>query len=261
MQTLEVLAESTAGVSVLKLANTLGIGKSIASRMLASLLDQGYVVREPETDRYHLSLKLTAIALRHAHRMGFPAVCQPILRKLSEDTRELVQLSAVEGSHLIVVASAQAKHGLSIRSNLGIRVSLHATASGKAWLAALPKDQAVALALRNRLTALTPKSIASVEDLISELDVVRRKGYALAEGEFLEDVNAIAVSIGKARFGFVVGALAVSAPASRQPRAHLIRLAAMVQAAAMEIETVWPFDVIVLQDLPQAKKGDRERDG
>jgi DNA-binding IclR family transcriptional regulator len=259
MKTLEVLARSSSGTTVLKLATTLGVGKSITSRLLASLLAQGYVVRESDTDRYYLSLKLTSIALQHAHRLGFPGVCQPILRRLSEETQELVQLSAVEKDHLVVVGSAQAKRGLSIASNLGMRVALHATASGKAWLASLNNEQATARALRDGLRALTSKTIGSVERLLAELEVARRRGYALAEGEFLDHVNAIAAPIGIARFGFAVGAIAVSAPASRLDHSRLVRLAPKMRAAASEISDVWPLNVTTLQDVPHARMSNRSR--
>jgi DNA-binding IclR family transcriptional regulator len=253
MQTLEELARSTTGVTVLKLASTLGVGKGIASRLLASLLDHGYVVREAETDRYHLSLKLTSIALRHLQRVGFPGICQPILRKLSQETKELVQLSAVAENHLVVVDGAQAMQGLSIVPFVGTRVPLHATAGGKTWLASLSPEKARAAALRIRLAALTPQTIVSVERLLVELETTRRRGFAVVEGEFLDHVNAIAVPIGQARFGFFVGALAVCAPESRLPRARFSRIAPILKAAAAEIETLWPSDVLVLQDLSVAK--------
>jgi DNA-binding IclR family transcriptional regulator len=261
MQTLELLAKSTTGVTVLKLASTLEVGKGIASRLLASLLDHGYVVREAETDRYHLSLKLTSIALRHLQRVGFPAICQPILRKLSQETQELVQLSAVAEKHLVVVDGAQARQGLSIVPFVGTRVALHATAGGKAWLASLSAEEAVAATSRIRLAALTPKTIDSVERLMVELETTRRRGFAVAEGEFLDHVNAIAVPIGHGRFGFFVGALAVCAPESRLPRARFSRIAPILKAAAAEIETLWPSDALVLQDLPvpKAKKKARKK--
>lgn len=244
MDTLEVVANSTTGVTVFELADKLNIDKGMASRLLSSLSTGGYVVRDDDSGRYRLSMKLTAIGFRYAHRLGFPAVCQPVLRRLSEETCELVQLSTVEVDRVIIIAGAQSRQGLYIQPSIGTAVSLHATASGKVWLASLAQERAVQLALKPGLKEFTKTTITTVERLMKDLEATRQSGYSLAEGEYTEHVNAIAVPIGESRFGFVVGTVAVSAPNVRFDCARMVALAPVLNQAAREIESIWPIEAV-----------------
>ena len=242
METLELVAEAAEGLTVLQLAAALGADKSVASRMLSSLVSSGYVTRDPVSDRHSLSLKLFGLALRNTGRTGFPVVCEPSLQRLSEELGELVQLSAVDDDHLVLVSHSQAKHRLSVMPMPGRSYPPHATSSGKAWLASMTNERALAIALRNGLVALTEKTITTLDGLLAELDRVREAGFATHDGEAAEGIRAVACAIGQERFGAVVGTVAVSAPSSRVSPEQMAELAPAVERCAREIEAVWPAD-------------------
>lgn len=248
MEALQLLADAPTGMTVLQLATTLKVEKSVASRLLATLMSDGYLVRDADTERYQLSLKLMSIAFRQADRLGFPRRCQPILLRLSDQIRELVQLSAVDRDQLLLVANSQPQRRLTVLPNLGSNVVSHATASGKVWLASLPDEEATKIALRRGLSRLTDRTITKLDALLDELARVRTTGYAVAEGEFEEGVNAIAYAVGAKRFGKVVGTIAISAPAARADRKHLAEIAPILEAAAADLEAVWPMDVARVSD-------------
>jgi IclR family acetate operon transcriptional repressor len=253
LDALEFLAGASDGVTVLQLAEQLGVEKSIASRLLASLLDREYVVRDPVTDSYRLSLRLLGVAARYADRTGFPAICQPSLEALSQRTGELVQLSVVDGDHLFLSAYAQARQQLAILPALGHNKSLHATASGKAWLASLPEDEAIGIALGHGLKPRTERTITQVGTLIAELDRVRADGYALARAEFTDEVNSVAAPIGGARLGVVVATVAVSAPAGRLGEERVAELAPLVAATGTELEAIWPIGALRTDSMSRQK--------
>ena len=261
LQTLEYLAEAEAGVSVAELCQALGIEKSIASRLLSTLVAGGYVVRVGDGDRFELSLRLIALAFSVSDRLGFPGVCQPVLHRLSEETGELAQLAAVERDRLVFVANAQGTQRLAIVPTIGRDVVLHATASGKAWLASLATEQAVAAVLHEGLTEVTPRTITRLETLLEELERVRQQGYATVEGEFTEGVNAIAVAFGQQRLQHAVGAIVLSAPSTRFATDRMTEMVPIVRAAAGELESVWPHDVarVALDPQSAARRGGRRK--
>lgn len=260
LQTLEYLAEAEAGASVAELCQALGIEKSIASRLLSTLVGSGYVVRVGDSDRFELSLRLITLAFSVSDRLGFPGVCQPVLEHLSAQTGELAQLAAVERDRLVFVANAQGKQRLAIVPTIGRDVVLHATASGKAWLASLITEQAVAAVLHEGLTQVTPNTTTSLETLLEELERVRHQGYATVEGEFTEGVNAIAVAFGQQRFQHAVGAIVLSAPSTRFATDRMTETVPILRTAACELESVWPHDVArVALDTQGAARRDSRR--
>lgn len=244
LDALELLATRVDGVSVLELAEALSVEKSIASRLLSSLLARGYVTRDSANDTYRLSLRLLGVASRYADQIGFPGVCQPTLLALSQETRELVQLSVVDGDALVLSAHAQARQQLAILPALGRNVNLHASASGKAWLASLPEKEAAEIALRHGLRERTDATITDLSALLAELAKARSDGYATAFGEFIDDVNSVAFPIGSERIGKAIATVAVSAPASRLPASRIEEVVPLVRQAAADLEEVWPLGAL-----------------
>jgi IclR family acetate operon transcriptional repressor len=196
MATFELLASSRDGMSVSELASSLRMNKTTVFRVLASLKTLGYVHQDERTAHYSLTFRLAGIAHRYfaAHELG--DICMPILQDLADETDELVRLALAQGNELRWVAQAEGAHRrIRLSADLGEPVALHASATGKAWLATLTDEEALALVLRHGLEPRTPKTITTVEALLAQLRQIRTNGYAIALEEGDLGVLAIAVAI------------------------------------------------------------------
>ncbi|MBX3530980.1 MAG: IclR family transcriptional regulator [Rhizobiaceae bacterium] len=240
MKVIELLAETSNGMTVFEVADALGTEKSIASRLLSSLHMDGYVVRDPHSDRYLLSLKLLKLAHRHEQQTGFPGVCLPILAALRDETQELVQMAAVDGDRFTFVSSLESPHSLSIRPRRGGDVILHSTAAGKAWLATLSTENAIRLVLNQGLQSPVSRPATKLEDLLIELNLIRERGYAASIEETIPGVSAVGVAVGESRFGHAVGSVILAAPSTRLTPARFGEIAAILKKAATELSDVWP---------------------
>jgi IclR family transcriptional regulator, KDG regulon repressor len=240
---MEGLAGHPAGVTIAELSLALGLSKSALSRILATLQRQGYVIKNPETTRFRLSHKFISLVLRHLDTMGIDELCGPILRELADATGELVQLALVDNGQMRYVARADGGSRVRVVSILGKDISLHAFAAGKVWLAAMDQDAALKLALQGGLHKLTDKTISSAKELQRELNTVRQQGYALNLEEVDEGVNSIAVPIMDGRLRTVGGALTLTGPAYRLPKAKLEKAVNLLKKAARDLSEVLPkFD-------------------
>lgn len=246
MRVFELLVETSNGLTVFEVADALGTEKSIASRLLSSLHSDGYLVRDPHSDRYVLSLKLLKLAHGYEQQTGFPGVCLPILAKLRDETKEMVQLAAVDGDRFTFVSSLESPHSLSIRPGRGGDVILHSTAAGKAWLATLPTENAMRMVLDQGLDSPNSGQPMKLEDLLAELSRVRERGYAYSVEETVPGVSAVGVAVGMGRFGHAVGSIILAAPLTRLTPQRFDEAAKILAAAAAELEEVWPTALGVL---------------
>jgi len=239
MRVLEAFAGHPEGVALSRLAAKLGHGKASLSKILGTLAREGFVRQDPLTARFHLGWRLLALAFGHAERVGMPGLCLPILQALADETDELAQLAVVEDDQLLFVAKAEGP-GRQIRMLplVGLVAPVHATASGKVWLAHLPEAQALAILARDGLRRLTPRTLTSRAKLAAQLRQARARGYAIVDEELVEGGRAAAAPILVA--GRVVGAVAVSGPTFRVSLARLRRLAPRLRRAAAELAAVWP---------------------
>ncbi len=242
MRVLEAFAEQPDGISLARLSARLGFGKASLSKILATLEREGFVRQDRVTAQFQLGWRLLALAFGHAQRVGIPAVCLPILQQLADETDELVQLAIVERDQVLFVAKAEGQgQRLRMLPLVGLAAPLHATASGKVWLASLPRSEAARLLARRGLPRLGPRTITSRPRLLAQLQEVRRRGYAIVDEELVEGGRAVAAPIWNA--GRVVGAVAVSGPAFRLPLAKLHRMSERVKRAAADLAAIWPLGV------------------
>lgn len=239
MHVLEAFAGQPEGVPLSRLAGRLGYGKASLSKILATLVREGFVRQDPLTGRFHLGWRLLALAFGHAERVGLPALCLPILQAVADDTDELVQLAVVEGDQLLFVAKAEGPgQQMRMLPLVGVAPPVHATASGKVWLAHLPETEALAIARRHGLPRLTPRTLTSQAKLVEQLRAARARGYAIVDEELVEGGRAAAAPILVA--GRPMGAVAVSGPTFRLSVARLHRVAPRLKRAAAELAAVWP---------------------
>ena len=239
MHVLEAFAGHPQGVALSQIAARLGYGKASLSKILGTLVREGFVRHDPLTGRFHLSWRLLALAFGHAERVGMPAICVPILQALADETDELVQLAVVEDGEVLFVAKAEGPgQQMRMLPLVGLVAPAHATAAGKIWLAHLPEAEALAVLARQGLRRLTPRTITSRGKLLVQLRAARARGYAIVDEELVEGGRAAAAPI--VAGGRVVGAVAVSGPTFRLSLAKLHRIVPRLRRAAGELGAVWP---------------------
>ena len=144
----------------------------------------------------------------------------------------------MDGEGLVYVAKADSTQRLRVLSLIGQRAALHASSVGKVWLASLPLDRALDIALKTKLTAFTPRTITTVERLRSELKRVRKQGYAQVIDEFLPGANSIGVPIRQSDESGVCGAVLLSGPSIRLPQERLLSFLPDLQRVAKELHTI-----------------------
>ena len=242
IRVLEVFADRPEGVALTRLSAELGYGKATLSKVLATMERGHFVRRDTATGHFHLSCRLLALAFAYAERVGIPGLCAPILQALADETGELVQLAVVEGGSVLFVAKAEGPdQRMRMVPLVGAVAPLHATASGKVWLASLSEAAAAAALTQQGLARLAPRTITSRARLLAQLRDVRAHGYAIVDEELVAGGRAVAAPV--IRGDGVVGSVAVSGPTFRVPVHKLHRMAPRLKRAAAELAAVWPHEV------------------
>lgn len=236
---LEALAGAEAPVGVTELARQVGLPQGTTHRLLLSLAGRGFVRRDRDR-RYAVGLR--AMALGSSAYRQFERVAHDYLAALVALSGETANLAVLEGTAMTYVAQAPSPHRLRIFAEVGRRVPLHSTAVGKAVLAQLPREEALALLDRTELTATTPLTLTTPEALGDELDQVARRGYALDEQEQELGVRCVAVALPEV--GGLYAAVSISGPAERFTPERAAEVAARVPAvlAPLAEELATPTD-------------------
>ncbi len=215
---------------VTELARSLGLHKSTASRLLATLEKRGLVEQDEETGKYRLGLVVIRLAERAERTLDLRAIAMPELDRLARATHETTGLGVIDGDQLVTVAQADGPNLVAVGDWTGRGVPLHSVAAGKVILASLPEREVLRL-VRRGLDRFTDRTITQLEPLLEELARVRRRGYAVAFGEYDPTLNAIAAPVHDAR-GAVIAAVDIWGPAFRVTAPRVPELAQQAREAA-----------------------------
>jgi DNA-binding IclR family transcriptional regulator len=126
---------------------------------------------------------------------------------------------------------------------MGREVALHATATGKVWLASLPKEQACELVLGRGFGTPDqhgPGVIQSLDQLLAELRTTRERGFGLAWEEADPGIAAVAVGIrspGRTQPP-LLGTISIAGPVFRLPKEKLVGWVPRLQATADELSAL-----------------------
>ena len=223
------MAEPELGVT--ELARRLNLSKAGVHHLLATLLAERMIERDPVSRRYRLSIKMFELGTRVAISGQLHLAATLPLDHLHFTTSATVQIGILDDAEVVYVERRESQVTLRTFEARGHRNVAHATSTGKVLLAFLPPDELLTLMASRPLVALTPHTVTKLPVLLDQLREVRRRGYAEQINESSIGVASVAAPI-RDGSGHVVAAISMARPAgSLTPMLRRRHAAATIEAA------------------------------
>jgi DNA-binding IclR family transcriptional regulator len=195
VKVLDALGRNPRGLSLPELASATGIPKSSLFRIVATLLRHSIVIKDKERQVYCLGMRLYEWGSMALDRLDFKTVVHPFLTRLASETGQSFYLAVLEDYEVILIDRADTPDIWRIVTRIGLRSPVHCTASGLALISEFSESQLNDLVKKKGLKKFTPKTIVTKEALIEKVKMVRKLGYAVADGDFKPDLFALAVPL------------------------------------------------------------------
>jgi IclR family pca regulon transcriptional regulator len=198
-----------------EVARSTGLNRAAARRFLLTLVDLGYVRQEGKV--FRLTPRVLALGYAFLSSMSLPGIAEPHLEWLVRQVHESSSLSVLDGHDIVYVARVPTSRIMTVAINVGTRFPAYATSMGRVLLAGLDDDALEEHLATVRLERFTSHTVASVDDLRTRVQEVRRQGYALVDQELEHGLRSLAAPV-RNRAGTVVAAVNVSSHISRVTR-------------------------------------------
>ena len=234
---LKCFEEERDELSLKDLALLSGLAKPTAMRMLRTLEQSGFVSRYG--DVYRVGPQCLALGRLYRFDEDLQRRAVPIMQRLGEQINEVVQLGTVSEGEVLYLERYQPSRSVMVSpvvTRPGSTRPLYTTALGKAVLASR-EDQEIRSYLDSvQFVAHTSSTVTSREAFVEEIELTRRRGYAVDDCETDPEVRCVGAAIfsGPDR---PAAALSVSAPEFRLNKQVLEGFGALVREAAAEIST------------------------
>ena len=233
-----------------ELCRKLGLNKSTVHRLAGVLEQRGFLWRDIRTRAYSLGPKILECVGTVLHQRDILSLSFPHMETLRDQTEETVGLNVRIGKQRACIAQVESPHELRMRLDIGKPLPLYCGAASKVLLADMEPQEIEEIVGKTRLDALGPGSIQDPEELLRQLDAIRRQGYALSKEERIAGGITVAAPI-KDRIGETVASLSVYGPLARTGVDRVANWVPLVTRAVISISRElgflgpWPGDDLV----------------
>jgi DNA-binding IclR family transcriptional regulator len=199
---LELLGDSSQGMSLTGIADALGRTKQEIFRVLVRLQERGYLVRD-DAQVYRLSTRMFEIGSQHVGTQFLIVHAMPHMERLARRIRESCHLNMVVQHRMLVVARAEGDADVMLAVRIGATFELHRRVSGMAALAMLPEHR------RREYWKQSGETPERIQELEGQLEAIRQRGYAHEDSPIVVGVKDCAVPVLDKASG-LLGVLCVS---------------------------------------------------
>ena len=222
---------------VTEISELLDLNKSNVHNILSTFKAMNYLDQDPESGKYKLGLSVYSLCYSLGESLSIGSMAAPYLQELADIAKERVYLAIPHEDEIIYVNSAYPKGDIGLmRAIIGEHAKMHCTGLGKAMLAFLPAEQQQAYA-SNPLQPYTEYTITDKDRLLSELEEIRRQGYAVDNMEHEFGIKCVAMPI-LGRNRQVAAAVSISGPSLRFDAEKIEVLVREMRNKVRELESI-----------------------
>jgi DNA-binding IclR family transcriptional regulator len=231
---LAILAKSSSDCSLAELCPALKLHKSTVHRLMMVLEQHRLVVKNPDTGRYRLGLRLFELGSRAIDGLDLRGRARPYLDRLQDEFGETVFFCILDEGQVFYVEKVESQRSVRTACTVGSRAPAYCTAVGKAMLAELPDVEVSKIVRRWGLKAVTPNTITTAGELKAELQAVRARGFAIDDEEKEEGLRCIGAAV-RSHSGKLAAAMSISGPAFRMTKERVPEIGRALMEAASKL--------------------------
>jgi len=207
---LKSLADAKQALTLSEIAQALGTNNASATRLCYTLEHMGFIRRDKER-KFHLTPNVLKLGYSAICELEWRDIAMHYLEELFEEVQENISLSVLDGSEILYLIRLRKNELLPFTIRIGSRFPAYCTGMGKVLLAMGPKDKTQDVINSLEFSSLTPHTIAQIDKFKRELDLVRKKGYAINYEELSLGACAVAAPVlDNANCAFAAISIAVS---------------------------------------------------
>lgn len=216
MTVLRVVGSAQGPISPGEVISRSGLGKTIVLRILATMLAERMIDREPETGRYILGPSLILLAQKALTRNPLIVRATPVLEEIVALTNDAGLLMVINGRESLCVDKRTGTTPIrNVGTEIGTRSPLHA-GGGPFALLAFSDDAFIHEYLSGPISRPTANTVVDPAAIWGRIHEARERGFTIGREDLFEYIVAVGVPI-RDDGGRLLGCLSIGGIAARYP--------------------------------------------
>ncbi|MBF6618274.1 MAG: IclR family transcriptional regulator [Candidimonas sp.] len=237
LRILALVSSHGGAITLAEIAEALSLPKGTAHRLCTLLVSMGFLMRDVDDRSYAVGKALRRLAMSTLKHRSVQSLRHDILLQLVKQVGETCNFNTLDGTQVVYLDRVEGQWPLRLIFDVGSRVPLHCTASGKLLLSHMRASEANRILPYLQLEANTPSTITCLMELERECRQIREQDYATDREEFIAGMVAVAVPVRDTR-GEVQAVIAMHAPTARMTLERAIEQLPYLNKAARDMQGV-----------------------
>ena len=230
---LEVLLKEKRAMGVNELAKLSGMNASTTYRILQTLKTHGWVFQSEDT-KYLLGEKIGFVTEKNNLYLALKDVALFVMQNNTQREGRPMNMAVRNGSSCVILQQTRTDRIIELVNPINSCIPIYASASGKVLLSELPDHLLNDILDTLDFQRLTKNTITNKFDFITELQTVKKQGWAIDLNESSEFVSCIAIPV-RNPDGHVIASLSFSGFFNISSQAELMYYLPKLQEAVKEI--------------------------
>lgn len=230
---IEVLAEENEGLGVTEIANRIGLHKSTAHRIITTLANRGYL-KKNENGTYQIGLALIGAASLYINSLELQTEARPFVARITAELGLTCHLGVLDGDEVVYIEKMDIFSNVRLYSQIGVHVPAYSCSLGKCLLSNYSSEDIRKIMANCKFEKFTDKTITSMDELIADIDKVRKRGWGIDDEESEVGHRCLGVPIYDYR-GDIIAAISASGPTNIFTRDRIEHVASYLKEQAMEL--------------------------
>ena len=230
---IEVLSTEHNGIGVTSIAARVGLHKSTAHRLLATLTARGYVAKTAEGN-YKIGLKLIEAVSCYINSLELQTEARPYLVQMTGELGLTSHLGILDKDQVVYIEKMDVVSSVRMYSQIGLRMHAYCSSLGKCLLSNYSKEELDGVMKDCSFIRFTKNTIGSIGELHKEMAKVRKQGWAMDNEEYEIGHRCIGAPIYDYK-GDIIAAVSASGPTNLIRDDRILPVADYVKQVAMEL--------------------------
>lgn len=192
---IEYVAECPAGATLAEISRSLKIPKGSLHPLTSTLSNRGYLYYNTKEGRFYCGESLFIYGNKQINNADILEQIRSVMLEVNQKTGETLYFGVLSGLDVLYLIKMDLHSQFRVMSNPGNKLPAYSTSYGKALLAQYSRQQIEEFYPEGRLEPITTHTLATVDELNDQLDLVRRTGFAYEEEESTIGIQCVGVAI------------------------------------------------------------------
>lgn len=206
------------------ISKTLNLHNSTVHRLITCLYRRGYMDKNKSTQKYRLGAKFIGLGLMVMDNMKIREEVHNVMNELAIKTNKTVHLAIRSGNDIMYLHKVESPNNVVSYTKIGKFVPMYCTAMGKVLLSGFSEKEITDYCAEVEFKKFTTNTISSASVLMTELERVKKNGFATDSEELEAGLKCVAVPICDFN-NHIIASMSLSARDNTNNQEHHLALA------------------------------------